>query len=191
MSELRFEHVAAGGQKVQVRKGDLTAERVDAIVNAANNHLAHGGGVAFAIARAGGPAIDRESGAWVEEHGPVPDGGVAVTSGGRMACRHVIHTVGPIWHGGGEGEERTLADAVAGSLAKAEELGLGSIALPAISSGIFGFPKDRCAAIFAEQVLGFCARMPQSRLREIRLTNIDEETVAIFEGAFRERAAGE
>jgi putative ATPase len=187
MSELRFEHVTATGQRVEVRKGDLTAEPADAIVNAANGHLAHGGGVAAAIARAGGPAVSEESRAWVRAHGTIPDGGVAVTSGGRLRAKHVIHAVGPVWEGGGAGEDATLASAVRNAIEKAEEMGLASIALPAISSGIFGFPKDRCASIFAAEVLAFCERKPGSRVREVRLVNIDEETTAIFERAFRER----
>ncbi len=186
VSEVAFAIEGPSGQRIEVRQGDLCAERVDAIVNAANGQLAHGGGVAAAIARAGGPAIDEESAAWVREHGPIPDGGVGVTGGGRLPARTVIHAVGPIWNGGGEGEEATLRRAIDTALAKATELGITSIAFPAISSGIFGFPKDRCAEIFAEAVLAFCDAHGDASIREIRLTNIDRPTVDHFERAFRE-----
>lgn len=105
-------------------------------------------------------------------------GGVALTSAGALQAKHVIHAVGPRM---GEGDEdRKLSDAVANSLALAEEQGFASIALPAISSGIFGFPKDRCAHILVGEAARFCEEHPSSRLRDIRFTLIDDATVAIF-----------
>jgi O-acetyl-ADP-ribose deacetylase (regulator of RNase III) len=166
---------------IEVRQGDLTAEDTGAIVNAANSHLAHGGGVAGAIVARGGRAIQVESSRWVAEHGPVPTGQVAVTGAGSLSARAVIHAVGPVWQGGGTGEDDLLRSAVWNSLAKAEEMRLASIALPAISSGISGFPKDRCAAILVRTALQFCANHRESHLREIRFTNIDRQTVDLFE----------
>ncbi len=180
MSVLRIEYQLPEGPVIEVRQGDLTQEEVDAIVNAANSYLAHGGGVAGAIVRRGGYAIQEESERWVAEHGPVPTGQVALTGAGRLPCRWVIHAVGPVWQGGGAHEEELLEAAVRNSLLKAEELKLQSIALPAISSGIFGFPKQRCAEIMAATAKDFCRTHPQSPLRRICFTNIDEPTVAIF-----------
>lgn len=185
MSTLIAQLVTASGQAVQARLGDLTGERVDAIVNAANEHLAHGGGVAGAIVRAGGPAIQDESSRWVREHGIVRTGGVAVTGAGNLPCKAVIHAVGPVWHGGSKGEDESLRSAVRNSLLKAHELSLTSIAMPAISSGIFGFPKDRCAGILVETVMDFCDRYPDSPLREIRFTNVDRLTVDLFGAELR------
>src|SRR5512146_11618 len=98
------------GQRLELVSGDLTEEQVDAIVNAANSHLAHGGGVAGAIVRRGGPSIQAESDAWVHKHGPVTHAEPAYTGAGRLPCRYVIHAVGPIWGAGDE--DGKLADAV-------------------------------------------------------------------------------
>lgn len=181
MSILKAEYITIPQQHIQVRLGDLTQEAVDAIVNAANTHLAHGGGVAGAIVRAGGDVIQEESSRWVRQHGPVPTGQVAVTGAGSLPCKYVIHAVGPIWQGGGQNEDELLRQAVWHSLLKAHELSLVSIAIPAISSGIFGFPKERCAAILVKAALDFCARYPDSPLREIRFTNFDQLTAGLFE----------
>ena len=180
MSELKAELRLKSGQVIQARQGDLTLEPVDAIVNAANEDLQHGGGVAGAIVRRGGFVIQEESERWVRKHGSLPTGEVAVTGAGRLPCRYVIHAVGPVWRGGGQGEEALLRQATTNSLLKAEELKLRSIALPAISSGIFGFPKERCAQIMLAAALDFCAQRPDSTLREIRFTNIDAPTVDLF-----------
>lgn len=180
MSELKAERRLKSGQILQVRQGDLTLEAVDAIVNAANEYLQHGGGVAGAIVRRGGYAIQEESDQWVREHGCVPTGGVAVTGAGRLACRYVIHAVGPVWRGGERNEAALLRQAVMNSLLKADEMKLRSLALPAISSGIFGFPKERCAQIMIETALNFFAEHPESAVLEVRFTNIDAYTVGLF-----------
>jgi O-acetyl-ADP-ribose deacetylase (regulator of RNase III) len=182
MSELKAQYMTESGQMLQARQGDLSQEDTDAIVNAANSSLAHGGGVAGAIVRRGGSSIQAESDAWVREHGQIPTGQVAVTGAGRLACRSIIHAVGPVWHGGGRDEEELLRSAAWNSLVKAHELELTSIALPAISSGIFGFPKERCAEILVRTALDFCEDYPDSPLREIRFTNIDRTTADLFVG---------
>lgn len=132
---------------VELVEGDITELEADAIVNAANEYLKHGGGVAAAIVRKGGWVIQEESDRYVREHGPVPVGGVAVTGAGRLKAKYVIHAVGPRY-GDPQGDEK-LASAIRNSLLKAEELGLESIALPAISTGAFGYPYERCARIMA------------------------------------------
>jgi len=102
MREIIFDHQTAAGQIVRIVRGDLTQEPVEAIVNAANEHLAHGGGVAGVIVRRGGHVIQEESSRWVREHGPVPTGGAAITTAGQLPARYVIHAVGPVWGTGDE-----------------------------------------------------------------------------------------
>jgi O-acetyl-ADP-ribose deacetylase (regulator of RNase III) len=185
LSLLRYELNVSPSQKLQVHQGDLTQEDCDAIVNAANSRLAHGGGVAGAIVRRGGFSIQVESDRWVKQHGQVPTGHVAVTGAGTLACKWIIHAVGPVWNGGGSHEDELLGQAITNSLLKAEELNLRCIAFPAISSGIFGFPKERCAGIMVSRALEFYRGHPQSPLQEIRFTNIDEPTAIIFENALK------
>ena len=131
---------------LELTQGDITAMETDAIVNAANERLAHGGGVAGAISRRGGAEIQRQSDAWVREHGPVPTGSAAITGGGRLPARYVIHAVGPVYDGTPRLAEK-LASAVRSSLALADEHDLKSVALPAISTGIFGYPLDEAARV--------------------------------------------
>ncbi len=166
--------------QLQIVMGNIVLERVDAIVNPANNALLHGGGVAAAIAKAGGSKIDQESQKWVEENGPVPTGGIAVTGGGNLKVKWVIHAVGPIWRGGDSDEDQLLSQAIFNSLVKANELQCRNISLPAISSGIFGFPKDRCARIFMETIQSFAQTDSTPFIETIRLCNIDAETSTIF-----------
>jgi O-acetyl-ADP-ribose deacetylase len=178
MNTVLQEQIFPSGQKLQLIQGDLTEEHVDAIVNAANNHLQHGGGVAGVIARKGGGVIQDESDRWVQEHGPISHTAPAYTSAGNLPSRYVIHAVGPVW---GEGEEDTkLFEAVTGSLLLAGELGLSSMALPAISTGIFGFPKPRAAEVIYRAISNYFLERPDSSLRIIRLTLFDEPTISAF-----------
>ena len=151
-------------------------------MNAANARLAHGGGVAAAISHQGGPAIQEESDAWVRQHGPVSHARPAYTSGGKLPCRYVIHAVGPVW---GEGDEQhKLAQAVDGSLALGDELKLASIAFPAISTGIFGFPKDLAAAIFMECIPAYFTAHPGGSLKTVKIVLYDTTTLQAFLDAF-------
>lgn len=153
--------------RFQIVQGDITQEAVDAIVNAANAHLQHGGGVAGAIARAGGAEITTESKAWVAQHGPVEHAKPAFTTAGKLPCRYVIHAVGPIW---GSGEENAkLAAAVTGSLERADELELNSLALPAISTGIFGYPLPRAAKVIFDTVRNYAVSHTDTHLSIVRL----------------------
>ena len=187
MSTLIAQHNLPSGASLSLVHGDLTEEQVEAIVNAANEQLAHGGGVAGAIARKGGPEVQRESDEWVRAHGPVRTGTAAITGAGRLHARHVIHAVGPVWSGDGRRDDALLRGAVASALALADERGLASLALPAISTGIFGFPKERGAAVIVQAVLDFCESHPASSLRDIRLTLIDAPSVEIFRAEFARR----
>lgn len=178
MSEILREKTFPGGQKLQIAQGDITLEAVDAIVNAANADLQHGGGVAWAISQRGGEVIQRESDEWVRRHGPVRHDKPAFTSAGRLPCKYVIHAVGPVWGAGDE--PRKLAAAVRGSLECAAQLQLASIALPAISTGIFGFPKEPAAGIILGEMEKFFAENPQSTLKLARLILFDALTVQAF-----------
>jgi O-acetyl-ADP-ribose deacetylase (regulator of RNase III) len=182
MNTVLAEHIAPNGARILLVQGDITEERVDAIVNAANSHLQHGGGVAWAIVQKGGSVIQRES----DAIGYVPVGGAAMTGAGALPCRFVIHAVGPRW---GEGDEdEKLRRAARSSLALAEEHGLKTISLPAISSGIFGFPKDRCADILLATAAEFLCERPQSSLSEIRFCLYDAPTVNAFLAAWNRRS---
>jgi O-acetyl-ADP-ribose deacetylase (regulator of RNase III) len=168
----------SSGQTFQLVQGDITAETTEAIVNAANPALRHGAGVAGAILRRGGPVIQQESEAWVREHGPVSHAAPAWTSAGSLPCRYVIHAVGPVW---GDGDEDAkLAAAVSGSLSVAESLGLASLALPAISTGIFGFPKERAAQVTLTTVRDYFSTRPSSGLKQVRLVLYDTSTLDAF-----------
>jgi O-acetyl-ADP-ribose deacetylase (regulator of RNase III) len=177
MNSLLFETILPAGQTIQLVQGDITAETTDAIVNAANAHLQHGAGVAGAILRRGGPTIQWESDAWVKAHGPVSHTAPAWTTGGELPCRFVIHAVGPVW---GDGEEDAkLAAAFTGSLQVADDLKLASIAFPAISTGIFGFPKERAAGVMFTTLQEYFGK--PSGLRLVRLVLYDPATVTAFE----------
>jgi len=136
------------GTAIELVEGDITSLETDAIVNAANERLAHGGGVAGVISRAAGSVIQKESNRWVQEHGRVPTGSAAITSGGDLKADYVIHAVGPVYDSMSSSKAaHLLASAVISSLEMAEEHNLGSIALPAISTGIYGYPMEEAARV--------------------------------------------
>jgi len=186
-SELCREHKRKDGKIIQVRKGDLTEEDADVIVNAANQRLDHASGLAGAIIKAGGEIIQDESDIYFAEHGKVPEGDIATTGAGKLPCKHIIHAVGPIWHGGIEGEADKLRSAIKKSLLKANELKYKSIAFPAIGTGIFNYPREHCAKSMFDTAIAFCAEFPQSSVREIRFTNFDDTTVDCFIKEFKKR----
>jgi O-acetyl-ADP-ribose deacetylase (regulator of RNase III) len=187
MNDAIAETILPTGQRLQLVHGDLTQTSVDAIVNAANAQLVHGGGLAAAIVRRGGEVIQEESDAWVREHGPITHASPAVTSAGHLPCKYIIHAVGPIW---GEGDEdRKLGMAVQGALALAEQLELSSIGLSAISTGIYGFPKARGAQVILDSLLSYFEENPKSALTEIMVVIIDTPTLKAFESEFAQRWA--
>lgn len=188
MSQILSQTTLPNGERVlALVQGDITKEQVDAIVNAANEWLQHGGGVAGAIVRAGGEIIQEES----NRIGHVPTGSAAVTGAGRLPARYVIHAVGPIWNRyTPEEADRLLASAVHSSLQRADELGIATVAFPAISSGIFGFPKDRCAKVMVGAIESYFAEHPQSSVKEVRVVLIDTRTIEAFQTEFASRYGG-
>lgn len=167
---------------VQIEQGDLTLQNVDAIVNAANKYLRHGGGVAGAIVARGGISIQQESDEWVRLNGPATHDHPGVTGAGSLTCRYIIHAVGPVW---GEGqEELKLKQAIAGSLMVANDLKCESIAFPAISTGIFGFPMDLAAKCFAEAIFLYANSDSLHFVQLIKIILWDIKACQIFEQAF-------
>ncbi|MCX7904557.1 MAG: macro domain-containing protein [Caloramator sp.] len=162
---------------IEVKLGDITKEYCDAIVNPANSSLSHSGGAALAIAIAGGDIIQRESDEIIKKIGHLPVGKAVITSAGKLPCKFVIHTVGPMI---GEGNENNkLKSAVWNSLTLAELYNLRSLSMPAISSGIFGFPKDKCAEILFETTIKFLSQ-DNINLERVVFCNNDKLTYEIF-----------
>jgi O-acetyl-ADP-ribose deacetylase (regulator of RNase III) len=160
--------------RIRLIRGDLTEADADAIVNAANSRLQHGGGVAGAIVRKGGRIIQEES----NVIGYVPVGGAAITGAGKLKARYVIHTVGPVW---GEGdEEAKLRSAVRSTLKLASERGFETLAMPAVSAGIFGFPKAQCAHIITDE-LGSFVKAEKTSLGVVDIYLMDPEIIGFFE----------
>jgi len=163
-AEVLAELALGGGRTLTVVRGNLLEEPVDAIVNAANGMLAHGGGVAGLIARAAGPALQEESNRIVAERGPLPAGSAVVTTAGRLAYQGVIHAVGPRW---GEGEEQEkLAAALRAAFECAHERGWESVSFPAVSSGIFGVPAEICARAYLAAARAAATRKVRLCLRD-------------------------
>jgi O-acetyl-ADP-ribose deacetylase (regulator of RNase III) len=166
------------GKILRLIQGDITERDVDALVNAANSHLQHGGGVAGAIVRKGGQVIQEES----NEIGYTPVGAAVITGAGKLRAKFVIHAVGPRMGEGGE--DNKLKNAISNSLKLASKKGLKSISLPAISSGIFGFPKDRCAEILVKEALNYIEKNPKSSLQLIEFCIYDDLTKEYFQREF-------
>jgi O-acetyl-ADP-ribose deacetylase (regulator of RNase III) len=184
MSVVRQQYLATG-QQLSLIHDDLTLARVDAIVNAANRQLQHGGGVASAIARRGGPTIQIESDEWIRSNGPIAHNSPALTGAGELPCKHVIHVVGPVW---GEGDEDSkLFGAVQAALNMATQLNLESLALPAVSTGIFGFPKDRGARIIVDAIEGFFQNDGAHTIKQVKIVLIDQPSIDIFANEFDNR----
>jgi O-acetyl-ADP-ribose deacetylase (regulator of RNase III) len=167
----------APSSRIRLVQADITAQAVDAIVNAANSSLLGGGGVDGAIHAAGGPSILDEC----RVLGGCATGSAKATGAGRLAARYVIHAVGPIWRGGGDGEDDALASCHRVSLELASELGCRTIAFPAISTGAFRFPLDRAARIALSTTAGELERRPE--IDEVRFVLFDGASLAAFDDA--------
>jgi len=178
--------------RLRLTRGDITQQDVDAIVNAANSGLMGGGGVDGAIHRAGGPIIldQCQELRRTAYPGGLPTGQAVITAGGRLKARYVIHTVGPIWYGGQSGEPELLAGAYRTSLLLAVEKGLRTIAFPAISTGIYGYPIEQAARVALDTVIGVVKAQP-GRLDEIRMVLFSDQDLAVYETALASLAGGE
>jgi len=164
--------------KLSLLQGDITRQSTDAIVNAANSGLMGGGGVDGAIHRAGGPAILEECKQIVSRIGRLPTGESVITTGGNLKARHVIHTVGPVWHGGHSGEPELLASAYRQSLRVAMERGLKSVSFPSISTGAFRYPAKLAATVALETVIAFLHQ--EESLEEVVFVLFDDATYQTY-----------
>ncbi len=173
--------------KLRIVQGDITQQSTDAIVNAANSSLMGGSGVDGAIHRAGGPAILQECRQIVARQGRLPTGRAVITTGGNLEAKYVIHTVGPIWHGGSKGEPELLASAYQQSLKVAAENNLNSVSFPSISTGAYGYPVDQAAKVALGAVITFLSESTAS-VREVVFVLFDSRTLGAYSSALREMA---
>ena len=164
--------------RIKLLQGDITKIKADAIVNAANTSLLGGGGVDGAIHRAGGPAILEECQKIRARQGGCKAGEAVITTGGRLPAKYVIHTVGPVWNGGAQGEEELLASAYRNSLQLAVEHKIETIAFPNISTGIYHFPKDKAAAIAVSAVSEFLVE--HDELKQVIFVCFDRENYELY-----------
>jgi O-acetyl-ADP-ribose deacetylase (regulator of RNase III) len=164
--------------KISIIRGDITTQSTDAIVNAANSTLMGGGGVDGAIHHAGGPAILEECKQIVARQGRLPAGQAVITTAGNMKAKHVIHTVGPIWHGGGQGEPDLLAGAYRESLKLAAENNLSSISFPSISTGAYGYPVDKASRIALKTVVSFLSKT--TSIKDVIFVLFDNRTLEAY-----------
>ena len=167
--------------RITALQGDITTLEVDAIVNAANTHLQHGGGVALAISRAGGPIIQEASDDWTREHGPLTSGTAAITPAGAMPARIVIHVAGPRFTAG-QDNETMLRTAVTAALDAASEGSCRSVALPAISAGIYGYPLDEATKVIVSATEAWCEQNPET-LDDVLLVGLDSRATEAFRTA--------
>ena len=171
--------------KLSIIKGDITKQATAAIVNAANSSLMGGGGVDGAIHRAGGPAILEECKQIVSRQGRLPIGKAVITTGGNLPARFVIHTVGPVWHGGNRGEPELLASAYRESLRVAAANNLGSISFPSISTGAYGYPVNDASRVALGAVVSFLKEQATS-LKEVVFVLFDSGTYEAYSFALEE-----
>ena len=169
---------------LSIIQGDITRQTTDAIVNAANSSLMGGGGVDGAIHRAGGPAILEECKQIVARQGSLPAGQAVITTAGNMKAGHVIHTVGPIWRGGSQGEPELLASAYRESLKLAAENNLSRVSFPSISTGAYGYPVDKASRIAIKTVVSFLSKT--TSVKEVVFVLFDSHTLKAYTDALRE-----
>ncbi len=186
----RLTEVTINQTKLSVTKGDITQQTTEAIVNAANSSLMGGGGVDGAIHRAGGPAILEECKQIVAKRGRLPTGQAVITTGGNLKARYVIHTVGPIWHGGSNGEAELLESAYRESLKLANEKHLKSISFPSISTGAYGYPINEAARVALKAATSFL-KGSRTSIKELVFVLFDATTFEAYASALAEIEAAE
>lgn len=170
--------------RIEVQQGDITKIKVDAVVNAANSSLLGGGGVDGAIHRAGGPAILEECRQIAARQGGCPTGEAVITTGGNLPATYVIHTVGPVWQGGNRNEPQLLANCYKNSLRIASEKQLQSIAFPNISTGIYGYPKDKAAQVAVQAVKEYLQNA--SSLQRVIFMCYDAENLTLYKSILKD-----
>ena len=176
--------VSVNQAKLSIIQGDITLQATDAIVNAANSGLMGGGGVDGAIHHAGGPAILAECKQIVSRQGRLPTGKSVITTGGNLKAKYVIHTVGPVWHGGSRGEAELLESAYRESLKLAAQNRLASIAFPSISTGAYSYPVDMASRIALKAVISFLGEA--TSIKEVVFVLFDSRALAAYSLALRE-----
>ena len=179
--------VTVNKTRVSMIQGDITRQATDAIINAANSSLMGGGGVDRAIHRAGGPAILEECKKIVVQQGRLPTGKAVITTGGNLKARYVIHTVGPIWHGGSRNEAELLKSTYYECLKLATENKLTSISFPSISTGAYGYPVDEAAKMAVSTVISFLKEQATS-LKDVVFVLFDARTYESYRCALQEVA---
>jgi len=179
--------VMVGQARLTVIQGDITEQSTDAIVNAANSGLMGGGGVDGAIHRAGGPAILEECKQIVAKQGRLPTGRAVITTGGKLPAKHVIHTVGPVWRGGGQGEAALLESVYRESLKLAAAQKLTSVSFPSISTGAYGYPLAEAAEIALKATASFLKDQATS-LKEVVFVLFDAGSYRAYAAALEEVA---
>ncbi len=177
--------VVINSVKLILKQGDITREKTDAIINAANSSLMGGGGVDGAIHRAGGPAILEECKRIIDLIGHLDTGKAVITTGGKLPARHVIHTVGPVWHGGNSGEPGLLTSSYHESLKVAVENNLQTVAFPSISTGVYGYPVDRAAKVALAAIIDFIKTNTGS-LKEITFVLFNTEVLMVYQETLTE-----
>ena len=182
--EKQTTEVTVNQAKLRIIQGDITQQATGAIVNAANPSLMGGGGVDGAIHRAGGPDILEECKQIVSRQGSLPTGKAVITTGGNLTAKYVIHTVGPIWHGGNIGEPELLASAYQESLKVAAENSIKSVSFPSISTGVYGYPVDKAAKVAIDAITAFL-RQSTTSVREVVLVLFDAQTFSAYLSALK------
>ena len=166
-------------ERIAIVEGDITGQEVDAIVNAANSSLLGGGGVDGAIHRAAGPELLKET----RTLGGCPTGEARVSKGYKLPARWVIHTVGPVWRGGGNNEDRLLSNCYRNSLAAAAELGVKTIAFPGISTGVYGFPIERATEIAMKETKNFLEK--NKGIEKVVFVCFGKEAEKVYKDVFK------
>lgn len=164
--------------KTQVIKGDITTQHMDAIVNAANSSLMGGGGVDGAIHRAGGPQILEECKKIIRKQGELPAGEAVITTAGKMPAKYVIHTVGPVWNGGNSKEQQKLSNCYTNSLKLAIKNNCKTIAFPNISTGVYGYPKEKAAKVAVQTTQKFLQSNPE--IEQVVFVCFDDENYRLI-----------
>jgi len=172
-----------GNTRLTLTRGDITTQETEAIVNAANSSLLGGGGVDGAIHRAGGPEILEECKRIRAKQSGCPTGEAVITTGGLLKAKYVLHTVGPIWRGGNQGEEKLLANAYRNSLSLAKENGVRSLSFPSISTGAYGYPIQAACRVALSTVRDF---LMEHDFEEVRFVLFSDEGLRSYEKAWGE-----